>query len=61
MRKIRQFKCEVCEEYSEHLVNDDVVVVKCDCGGDKKKMLSAPRCFSNTTGRSPARNYKKVK
>jgi hypothetical protein len=61
MKKIRQFKCQVCDEYSENYVEDNVKEFMCDCGGVKLRMISAPRYFNNTTGKSPSSNYKKVK
>ncbi len=58
MKKIRYFKC-VCSKEIEKLVEDDVKVIECECGEFAMRMLSAPRCFGNTTGRSPAANYKR--
>jgi len=57
MKKIRQFKCKTCNEYTEHFVKDDAKEIQCDCGGVKIKMLSAPRYFNNTTGKSPGAKY----
>lgn len=54
MKKIRTFKCQDCETQFERMVQDSVTVVKCVCKGEAKRMLSAPRCFNNTTGRSPS-------
>lgn len=54
MKKIRSFKCQDCETQFERMVQDSVTVVKCECKGEARRMLSAPRCFNNTTGRSPS-------
>lgn len=54
MKKIRSFHCQDCENQFERMVKDSVTIVKCECKGEAKRMLSAPRCFNNTTGRSPS-------
>jgi hypothetical protein len=56
MRKIRQFKCASCEQEQERLVKDGVTMVDCECGKQAVRMISAPRCFGNTTGKSPSRH-----
>lgn len=56
MKKLRTFKCEPCNQQHERLVEDDDTVTCLDCGEECKKMLSSPKCFSNTVGRSPAVN-----
>ena len=59
MKKIRYFKC-LKGHYTEKLVEDDMMVTVCDdCNQTSKRQLSAPRCFSNTTGGSPSSNYTK--
>ena len=54
MKKLRNFNCPNCGTI-ERLVVDTVTVVKCDCGKEIKRTLSAPRYFGNTSGKSPAR------
>jgi len=57
MRKIRDFKCEVCGDVCEALVEDDERIIDCDyCGsGDSMhRCISAGRYLGNTTGRSPS-------
>ena len=56
MKKLRNFKCDTCLEVFERMVFDEVKVVTCSCSGKAKanRCLSSPRCFSNTTGRSPS-------
>ena len=56
MKKLRAFKCP-CGQRIERLVEDDVRVIKCKCGKDANRTLSAPRCFGNTTGGSPSSRY----
>lgn len=54
MRKIRNFKCSETGNIFERFANDDRLVVQCNCGGLANRTLSAPKCFQNTTGRSPS-------
>lgn len=61
MKKLRHFKCADCKVSSELLVEDKTVTIQCECKGEAKRMLSAPRCFGNTTGGSPSTNYTKPK
>lgn len=56
MKKFRWFHCDSCKAKSEHRVEDGVKTVKCKCGEDAVKMLSAPKYFGNTTGKSPSVN-----
>jgi predicted nucleic acid-binding Zn ribbon protein len=60
MKKLRYFKCVLCNQVTEVLVKDDTLTVKCECNGEARRMLSAPRCFGNTTGGSPSTNYSKL-
>ena len=57
MRKIRFFKCPYCDEVKEKFVEDEVRMIECECGKTANRMLSAPRCFQNTTGKSPGAKY----
>ena len=52
------FKCSN-EHITERLIDNKVKSVVCECGEEATKMLSAPRSFGNTTGRSPSSSYKK--
>lgn len=54
MKKFRNFKCESTGEVFDRRVVDEVTVVKCNCGSEAKRIISAGRYFSNTTGRSPS-------
>ena len=54
MKKIRSFKCADDHTF-DRMVNDDQLIVKCECGELAARMLAAPRYFNNTTGKSPAR------
>lgn len=59
MRKIRYFRCSG-NHITEHLVEDDALIVECEkCNEEATRMISAPRCFNNTTGKSPSSNYTK--
>lgn len=58
MRKLRYFKCSN-DHVIEELVEDDITSVNCECGETSKRLLSAPRCFGNTTGKSPSSSYTK--
>ena len=54
MKKLRVFKCGSCGKQHEKLVSDDVLSVECLCKEKATRMLAAPRCFQNTTGKSPS-------
>ncbi len=54
MKKIRNFKCSECKKAFESMVKDEVLITYCDCGGLANRKLSAPKCFSNTVGKSPS-------
>ena len=56
MKKIRRFRCEECDGVLERIVSDCVMVVTCSCSEKAKanRCLSSPKCFSNTTGKSPS-------
>jgi len=55
MKKLRNFKCKSCHKIYEKLIDDDVLVITCECGNQANRMLSAPRHFGNTCGKSPSR------
>ena len=59
MKKLRNFKCNLCHVVSERLVNDSTKTVTCNCSKDScaTRCLSAPRSFGNTTGKSPSTRY----
>jgi hypothetical protein len=58
MKKLRNFKCTKCSQVFERLTNDDVKIVNCTCEpkAEANRCLSSPKCFQNTTGRSPSAN-----
>jgi len=59
MKMLRNFKCS-SSHITEKFAEWDVLTVECkECGEAAAKMLSAPRCFGNTTGGSPSTNYKR--
>lgn len=53
MKKLRNFECDQCGVF-ERFAKDNDNHVKCECGLLAFRMLSAPKYFSNTTGKSPA-------
>jgi len=54
MKKMRNFKCS-SDHITERRVKDDVLMIDCpECKGEAKRTLSAPKCFQNTTGKSPS-------
>lgn len=59
MLKIRDFKCENCHSLFEKWVRDTDRIIQCECGGVAVKQLSAPKCFQNTTGKSPSTSKRK--
>lgn len=55
MKKIRYFYCNKCDSTKDCFVADDTHVVNCSvCGSEMTRLLSAPKCFQNTTGKSPS-------
>ncbi len=54
MKKLRRFKCGTCHRQYERLAKDDVTSITCECGAKAARMLAAPKCFSNTVGKSPS-------
>jgi len=62
MRKLRDFRCDECKQYFEVFIGDEVRMMDCNdatCNGIAYRMLSAPKCFQNTTGKSPSSSNKK--
>ena len=59
MKMLRNFKCPN-DHVSEELVESDTLTILCaKCDEVALKMISAPRSFSNTTGKSPSSKYTK--
>ena len=59
MKMLRNFKCSnnhITEKFAEQ---DELIAICEECNEVATKMLSAPRCFGNTTGGSPSSNYSK--
>ncbi len=54
MKQVNYFKCSSCNKVTDELIESSVKSIPCKCGGDMIKQLSAPKCFSNTTGKSPS-------
>lgn len=54
MRKLRNFICSKSNIVFERFVNDDTAELECKCGAIANRTLSAPKYFSNTTGKSPS-------
>ncbi len=57
MKVLRNFKCRDCNTIFEKRIDSDAKVAVCECSGVGDKQLSAPRCFGNTTGKSPSTRY----
>ena len=53
-KKVRTFDCKKCDKKEECLVEDIIIALKCEGGSEAVRMLAAPRCFQNTTGKSPS-------
>ena len=54
MKKIQSFKCEQSKDIYERLMRNNDKTIKCKCGANANRLLSAPKYFGNTVGRSPA-------
>lgn len=50
MKKLRTFECSSCLRKCERIVEDDVKAVKCECGNESTKQLSAPIFAGNSCG-----------
>jgi PHP family Zn ribbon phosphoesterase len=60
MKKYRDFTCLSCSYKFDERVEDDIHRAPChECGNPAKRGLSSPKCFQNTTGRSPSATPKK--
>jgi len=58
MKKIRHFACPDCG-IIERMVEDDVLVINCECKQQMKRTLSAPKYFGNSCGKSPSTSNRK--
>lgn len=59
MKMLRNFKCSN-DHVNERLADNDTKQLVCgECNEVATRMISAPRCFGNTTGGSPSLNYSK--
>ena len=57
MKKFRNFECSTCGKKQEDVrVEDGITMIDCECGKQATRTISAPRCFGNTTGKSPSRH-----
>ena len=61
MRILRNYACSSCGNKFEILTPNNECEVKCACGWLAHKVMTAPRYFGATTGRSSSLNYKRVK
>jgi hypothetical protein len=57
MKIMLNFKCSCGLILHDQRVESDTKAITCECGKVANKMLSAPRCFGNTTGGSPSTRY----
>jgi hypothetical protein len=58
MKKLRDFLCANCGTF-ERLVKDKQSSLVCKCGDNAYRLVSTPKCFQNTTGKSPSASNKK--
>mgnify|MGYP003671176854 CR=1 FL=1 len=54
MIRIQIFKCQKTNEVFDKLMRSDDKTILCNCGAQASRLLSAPKYFGNTTGKSPA-------
>ena len=52
-KKLYDFKCANCGVF-ERFVSDTKSSIVCKCGDNAYRLVSAPKCFQNTTGKSPS-------
>jgi putative FmdB family regulatory protein len=58
MLKFYDFRCSSCGVF-EKMVKTETKELECKCGNVATRMLSAPKCFQNTTGKSPSASPRK--
>ena len=56
MKVMLNFKCS-CGKVTEERIDNKTKSIVCECGEVATKMLSAPRSFGNTCGKSPSTRY----
>ena len=55
MKKQRDFKCPKCKSIHDEYVEDEIKTVECKrCKVQAVRIISTPKYFGNTVGRSPA-------
>jgi hypothetical protein len=54
MKKLYDFKCLDCLKKFEAFVENNQGFTICKCGSAAPRLVSAPKCFQNTVGRSPS-------
>ncbi len=57
MKIMANFKCSACAREVERRIENDVKEIECECGEVMVKLITTPRYFDNSTGRSPAAKY----
>ena len=60
MRIFKNFKCEESGVIFDRLVVNDITTVDCKCGGNAKRVMSAPRFLGNSTGGNASFKQKRV-
>lgn len=54
MKILLNFKCGSCQRKYEKYIDSDTQTIKCECGSNAARCLSAPKYFGNTVGKSPS-------
>jgi len=60
MKKLNAFKCSSTNEVFERMVVDGISVVKCNCGSEANRVISAPKFLGNSTGGNASFKRKRV-
>lgn len=60
MRVFKNFKCQESGIVFDRLIDSNVTSIKCKCGGNSKRVLSAPKMLGNTTGGNASFKKKRV-
>jgi hypothetical protein len=50
MKIFKDFKCQESGTVFDRRVTCDITIVKCKCGSEAKKVITAPKFLGNSTG-----------
>ena len=60
MKIFKAFKCQESDTIFERLVTSEITLVKCKCGSEANKIITAPKFLGNSTGANASFKQKRV-